>query len=194
MPRGPQKITPQYKMECLFDGCNKPRSAKGYCGGHHKQLSEGRELTELRRVGKRIKEGDWVTRAKFALDQYLQPDPNGCIIWAGSIHHSSGYGHLLFEGATWLAHRLSYCIAHGSKDIIGHETIHHICNNRLCVNPEHLEKATMRENVGEMLARRSYERTILQLQEENIFQQQLIEELREKIKNETTCPCKKFSP
>lgn len=43
---------------------------------------------------------------------------------------------------------------------LGDQTGHHTCGNRKCVNPDHLEQATNRENVGEMLARRDYIRRI----------------------------------
>lgn len=56
-----------------------------------------------------------------------------------------GYGAILWHGEPKLAHRVSYEIAHGA--IPDGMTIDHLCRNRGCVNPEHLEPVSNRENV-----------------------------------------------
>ena len=61
----------------------------------------------------------------------------------------TGYGRFTIwhDGSTYhvLAHRLSYFLANGAlrEDM----TLDHLCRNRLCVNPAHLEEVTRGENV-----------------------------------------------
>lgn len=73
--------------------------------------------------------------------------PSGCIEWIGSL--TSGYGAIKFTDRSVRAHRLAYFAAHGDT----HLPIDHLCRNRKCVNPEHLEPVTTQENTlrGETL-------------------------------------------
>lgn len=67
----------------------------------------------------------------------------GCWEWAGA-RTPTGYGHIQIKGRTISTHRLVYqCIC---GPIPKGLTIDHLCRNRLCVNPEHLEAVTFREN------------------------------------------------
>ena len=68
----------------------------------------------------------------------------GCWNWLGQ-QSTTGYGRLK-KGKSWTrAHRYSYELFVG--DIPEGLVIDHLCRNTLCVNPEHLEAVTMRENV-----------------------------------------------
>lgn len=65
-----------------------------------------------------------------------------CIIWKNKT--SNGYGRFSVNGFRFLAHRFSYMIYNGS--IEPNKFIHHKCNNKMCVNPEHLQQVTPKEN------------------------------------------------
>lgn len=68
-----------------------------------------------------------------------------CWLWAGTVQ-SNGYGqHYLKGGRAILAHRYSYQLAYG--EIPPGMQLHHTCENRKCVNPEHLELLTPRQHM-----------------------------------------------
>jgi len=64
-------------------------------------------------------------------------------LWAASIH-ANGYGQLRRNGIQGLAHRVVYELLVGP---ITEATLDHLCRVRSCVNPDHLEPASMRENL-----------------------------------------------
>lgn len=73
-------------------------------------------------------------------------DDNGCWVWQRSLG-GGGYGHVgvRADKKTWYAHRLSYTLLVG--DIPVGLDLDHLCRNRACINPEHLEPVTHEENV-----------------------------------------------
>jgi hypothetical protein len=67
-----------------------------------------------------------------------------CVLWAGSVS-PEGYGYVNGKPRGKLyAHRLAYERIHGPIPV-GLE-IDHLCRVRHCVNPDHLEAVTRREN------------------------------------------------
>ena len=70
-----------------------------------------------------------------------------CWIWTG-CKTRQGYGQITFDGKNWLAHRLMYLHCYGS--LTPGLVICHTCRNR-CVNPDHLEEKTEKENHADKL-------------------------------------------
>ena len=72
--------------------------------------------------------------------------PDNCWAWKGYVD-KDGYGRISANTGTgnMLAHRFSYYLHNNSLPIT--LDIHHICNNRLCVNPKHLKACSHKENM-----------------------------------------------
>jgi hypothetical protein len=66
-----------------------------------------------------------------------------CWIWLGAVHRN-GYGKFYFEGRVRLAHRVAYEMFVGA--IPTDLELDHLCRVPACVNPDHLEPVTRREN------------------------------------------------
>jgi hypothetical protein len=70
---------------------------------------------------------------------------DGCWRWIKG-RTTSGYGHFSMGRVQYQAHRLFYILATG-RDVPAGLSLDHLCRNRWCVNPAHLEPVTTRENV-----------------------------------------------
>jgi len=95
------------------------------------------------------------------IENLVMRDPNsGCWLWTGTLGEK-GYGQIDIEDKTRRAHRVTYELFKGP--ILPGLEPDHKCRTRACVNPDHLEPVTHRENVmrgtgPKLLAERSRKR------------------------------------
>jgi hypothetical protein len=91
------------------------------------------------------------------LEEKYVPEPmSGCWIWLGAIH-SSGYGLVQRNKRNIQAHRESWRVFRGSFD----ESLKvlHKCDNRTCINPNHLFLGTQQDNIADMIAKGRFARS-----------------------------------
>ena len=75
---------------------------------------------------------------------------NSCWNWTAA-KSKLGYGRLKVNRNDLLAHRFSYEMVHGMID--PELCLDHLCRNRACVNPAHLEPVSIGENIRRGLAK-----------------------------------------
>jgi lambda repressor-like predicted transcriptional regulator len=97
--------------------------------------------------------GEPATSPRERFESKYVPEPNtGCWLWLGSLNSRRGYGVLWFpQGAVprgVAAHRFSYEMSKGP--IPSGMLVRHMCNERSCVNPSHLEIGTHLDNSDDM--------------------------------------------
>ena len=76
--------------------------------------------------------------AKIQLDE-----STGCWIWTGATF-VQGYGQLWLSGRKWKVHRLTYTVL--VRELSEAEVLDHLCRQRACCNPAHLEPVSLAEN------------------------------------------------
>lgn len=109
---------------CLFEGCDKSRSARGYCAGHYRQFMDGRTLAPLQ---KQVRGGGWVRNTQGYVTKAV---------------HENGCQRRLFQHRVVMEEVLG-------RPLLPTETVHHKNGIRDDNRPENLELWTKAQPAGQ---------------------------------------------
>jgi hypothetical protein len=122
---------------CDFPGCQKPYEAHGLCTTHLRRLQKtGTLKTPIRSLP---------PTERFWIKVDRSGGPEACWPWLASIRGNNGYGGVWWKGKTCLAHRVAWELTNGP--IPEGLTLDHLCRDRACCNPRHLEPVTHQVNI-----------------------------------------------
>lgn len=77
----------------------------------------------------------------------------GCQNWTGALR--DGYGMVWYKGRLVSAHRLMWEFSNG--EIPKGIQVLHKCDNRKCINPDHLFSGSQRDNIQDAISKGRYD-------------------------------------
>lgn len=130
---------------CAVPECVGPHSAHGYCSKHAARFKRHGDPLG----GQQRRSGSLIERALADLDQPAE----GCWEWSGKLN-DSGYGYFRVGRRIHRVHIVTY--EHFVGPVPEGLELDHLCRNRACARPDHLEAVTHAENIRRAAAARTH--------------------------------------
>ena len=123
--------------KCKIGGCSGVSIAKELCNKHYLRI-------------KNYGSSDLPEKPKKTIQEVLLSGalktPDGCLVWRKSLR--CGYGRFSYGGKSYSAHIASFLVNGG---VVGYGLqVNHKCNNRACIEPNHLYAGTQKDNMRDM--------------------------------------------
>lgn len=105
-------------------------------------------------------EDEFLAYIRDYLESNSSASKSGCILWGGAKTKCGyGYAHMRRLGGESRAHRIAWIVKNGAIDD-GLQVLH-LCDNRICINTDHLFLGTGQDNMTDMRAKSRQGRTKL---------------------------------
>lgn len=127
---------------CEAPDCDRPTIAKGLCTKHYqRQRRHGSTDAPARSTVNRL---PMTASMAERFEHYVDRLPSGCWQWTGYLK-PNGYGSIWDGTRKVYAHRYAHELHNGP--IPAGMQIDHLCLNKACVNPAHLDVVTQKVNL-----------------------------------------------
>lgn len=131
---------------CDFPECGRKHHSHGLCRSHLGQRMRGQDLTPIGSAKRGPRPGYRRPRNPGNPDLFWSKveKTDECWEWRG-IRDTGGYGFAYWRGKHLRAHRLALELS--GVELVPGLVVDHLCANKVCCNPEHLEQVTQAENM-----------------------------------------------